>query len=97
MFPFGGSLPASLAISESQANRQVEIAVDEALAWPAAAMFWSPTPPEGALPREAVFLGNLWGPAHLTFPLPAEGGWLAVVDFASGGKILAVRAAGDPR
>lgn len=95
--PFGGGLPVSLMISGSRADRRVEINVEEALAWPAAALFWSSTPPEATLPREAVYLGSLWGPARLTFPLPADGGWLAVVDFADGGKIVAVRPAGDPR
>jgi hypothetical protein len=97
MDPFGGGIPASVRFSQGKESRRVEIAVEKALAWPAAAMFWSLSPVNNTLPREAVFLGTLWGPAHLNLQLPAEGGWVAVVDFADGGKVLAVRLAGDTR
>jgi hypothetical protein len=97
MDPLGGGIPASVRFSQGEESRRVEITVEKALAWPAAAMFWSPSPVDSTLPREAVFLGPLWGPAHLNFQLPAEGGWVAVVDFADGGKVLAARLAGETR
>jgi hypothetical protein len=44
--------------------------VSKALEDPVVAVYWSPVAtPDGVAP-DAVFLGSVWGPTHLTFPLP---------------------------
>jgi hypothetical protein len=64
-------LPVTVQIRTNGTDLQALLRVSEALKEPVVALYWSPDAVQAGLPRDAVFLGSVWGPAELPILLPA--------------------------
>lgn len=68
-------LPIDVQIRRGDGQKhQVELNVSAALSNPAVALYWSPAQGSQTLPRDAIFLGSVWGPRVLRFALPEQAG-----------------------
>jgi hypothetical protein len=76
------------------AAAQAVVTVQAPLKEPVVAAYWSATRAETELPKDAVFLGSVWGPAALPYDLPAaaatDHGSLYFLSLTDGQKLLAV-------
>lgn len=74
-------------------RQQVELGVKLPLDDPAVALYWSPHSAASGVPRDAVFLGSVWGPATLLFDLPKENrltpGFLTLIALAGDQHVIA--------
>jgi len=64
-------LPVTVELRADGSERQALLRVAQELTEPVVALYWSPTPAADNLPRDAVFVGSVWGPAELPMTLPA--------------------------
>ncbi|MGH8047791.1 MAG: hypothetical protein ACREKL_11130 [Chthoniobacterales bacterium] len=63
-------LPVHAEVSSAPDLRELKMEVSKALDDPVVAVYWSPVATPDGVGPDAVFLGLIWGPARLTFPLP---------------------------
>jgi hypothetical protein len=73
-------------------RRTLRLVISRPLADPVVAVYWSPAAIADGISPEAVFLGTIWGPARLAFPLPsgAEGGVLTFIALAGEQRVLEI-------
>lgn len=64
-------LPITVELRASGSDRQALLHVAQALAEPVVALYWSEAGATDNLPKDAVFVGSVWGPAELPMMLPA--------------------------
>jgi hypothetical protein len=65
-------LPVSATLRTDGTNDQIQLDASRSIDEPIVAVFWSrKTEPRG-VPKDAIFLGSVWGPARLLFDLPLE-------------------------
>jgi hypothetical protein len=64
-------LPISVELRTDGTSVQSVLHVKQPLAEPVVALYWSPTTADAGIPRDAVYLGSVWGPADLPMVLPA--------------------------
>ncbi len=65
-------LPVTVELRAEGSSRQALLKVAQTLTEPVVALYWSRTAATDGLPRDAVFVGSVWGPADLPMMLPAE-------------------------
>jgi hypothetical protein len=86
-----GDYPIDISLrADATGRRQLEAAVERDLELPALVLFWSADPVTDRLPRQAVFLGTLWGPGTRRYSLPMEpmDGQLSLVSMAEAQRVL---------
>ncbi|MGA2053021.1 MAG: hypothetical protein ABSH19_06900, partial [Opitutales bacterium] len=85
-------LPVTVQLRTDGTDLQALLKVSAALPEPVVALYWSPEPAATALPRDAVFLGSVWGPADLPMLLPAgaasDEGTLYFLSLSDGQRLL---------
>jgi hypothetical protein len=86
-------LPISAILLTNGRRNQIELTVSRALDEPVVAVFWSRNEEPGGIPKDAIFLGSVWGPATLLFDLPPESrgppGVLTFIALAGEQRVLA--------
>jgi hypothetical protein len=70
--PMPEELPISAILRTNERQDQIELTVSRTLDEPVVAIFWSRSEEPGGIPKDAIFLGSVWGPATLLFDLPPE-------------------------
>ena len=87
-----GDLPLDVTLRTDGKRRQVQFDVARALDDPVVAVYWSPEARAGGIAANAVFLGSVWGPARLLFPLPEVSeripGVLTFIALAGGQRVV---------
>jgi len=63
-------LPVQLSVRGPGPGAQVELLVTAPLAEPMVALYWNPESGKETVGPDSVFLGSVWGPSKLVFPLP---------------------------
>lgn len=88
-----GDLPIEVTLRTDGTHHQVQLDIGQPLAKPAVALYWGPQSHDSGISPEAVFLGSVWGPARLLFPLPDESrkspGVLTVIVLSGDQHVLA--------
>jgi len=64
-------LPIKVELRTEGTDMEAVLQVTQALPEPVVALYWSPTTVDAGIPRDAVYLGSVWGPADLPMVLPA--------------------------
>lgn len=67
-----GNLPIEVSMRTDGRHFQVQLDVAQPLGDPLVALYWSSGSHSERVGNDAVFLGSVWGPARLVFPLPDE-------------------------
>jgi len=96
--PVSKALPLSAKLIRHGAGAEVEFDVSSPLASAPLAIYWAAEKGARELPKESVFVGSVWGPAHLRYPLPSAAagaaGSLYLYDFSNSGALASEIALG---
>lgn len=67
-----GNLPIEVSLRTDGRHLQVQLDVAQPLGDPLVALYWSSGSHSDRVANDAIFLGSVWGPVRLVFPLPDE-------------------------
>jgi hypothetical protein len=92
--PQVSGLPIKIELRTEGTDLEAVLQVTQALSGPVVALYWSSTMVDAGIPRDAVFLGSVWGPADLPMVLPREAavnhGVLYFLSLSGEQRVLAV-------
>lgn len=70
--PIVSGLSVSATLRTDGISDQIQLDTSRTIDEPIVAVFWSRNAEARGVPKDAIFLGSVWGPARLLFDLPLE-------------------------